>query len=106
MALYVSIGLAIPSWFFAMQIPNQCGMATAKEARFGMRQHVWEEPLVKGRRRRRRDTRFEAPAGAKNGPIEVEIIENAKSRVTFRCMLLTTFCTLVPTGLTLATAAF
>jgi hypothetical protein len=120
MALYTSIGLAIPSWFFAMQMPNRCGMATVKDghpcrlpargvifgckqyhfmmkarARRGKSQQVWEQPPASGRRRRGGD------AGTSGEPIHVKIVEDVKSRITFCFMVLTTLCTMVTTGLSL-----
>ncbi|MGH7866092.1 MAG: hypothetical protein ACREP9_00340 [Candidatus Dormibacteraceae bacterium] len=115
-ALYTSVGLAIPTWFFAMQVPNRCGMATVRDghpcrlrsygvifgcwqyhftmkakARFGNREQAWEEPPARDRRRKLRETGLREPLGTTGKPVQVEIVENAKSRLIFWCTMVTTF---------------
>jgi hypothetical protein len=122
-ALIVSVVLMIISWIVAMELPTKCGVTTVRggrckldakgvifgcrrwhrwekaRARRGKRQQVWEQSQVTGGRGGR---------GRDIGPqvVTVRIEEDVKSRVTFRCMILTTACTLLTTGLTVATAAF
>lgn len=126
MALYTPIGLAIPSWFLGMQIPNRCGVATVKDghpcrlrsygvifgcwqyhfttkarARMGKRRQVWEQPPASGRGRKRGDVGLGTPAATSGEPVQVKIVEDMKSRITFCFMVLTTLCTLMTTGLSL-----
>jgi hypothetical protein len=115
MVLYAAIGLAIPSWFFAMQMPNHCGMATVEDGhpcrlrsygvifgcwtyhftmkakvRFGKREQIWERPPARGRGRKRRDAGLGTPAGTSGEPVPVMIMETTKSRLTFWCTMVTT----------------
>ncbi len=119
MALYTSVGLAIPTWFVAMQMPNRCGMATVKDghpcrfrsygvifgcwqyhftmkakARFGRREQTWQEPPARDRRRERLAGGLGAPVGT-SGPVQVEIMENTKGRLIFWCTMVTTLLALV-----------
>lgn len=125
--LFTLVAVTALSWFFGTQIQAQCGVATRTghacrlpargvifgcrqyhyrekaRARMGKRQQVWEQPPANGRGRKGRDAGHETYVGE---VVDVRIVEDMKSRITFRCMVLTTFCTVVGTPLSLAIAAF
>lgn len=122
MALFTLVALTALSWFFGTQMQTQCGVATRTgdacrlpargvifgcrrfhycekaRARRGKRQQVWEQPPANGRGRKVRDAGLETYV---NEVVNVRIVEDMKSRITFRCMVLTTFCTVVGTPLSL-----
>lgn len=125
--LFTLVALTALSWFIGMRLETHCGVTTRSgdacrlqahgvifgcrryhfwekaQARRGKRQQVWEQPLANGRGRKGRDTGLDTYASE---VVDVRIVEDAKSRITFRCMLLTTLCTVVGTPVSLVIAAF
>lgn len=123
--LFTLAVLTALSWFIGMQLETRCGVTTRSggacrlqargvifgcrryhfwekaQARRGKRQQVWEQPLTNGRGRRGRAA---GPETYVSEVVNVRIVEDAKSRITFRCMLLTTFCTVVGTPVSLIIA--
>ena len=121
--LIASVVLMIISWIIAMELPTKCGVTTTKGGRckldakgiiFGCRRwHFWEKAHA---RRGKRQQVWEASKvtdgqGGRRpyaGPqvVTVRIEEDMKSRMTFRCTILTTACTLLTTGMAIGTAVF
>lgn len=123
--LVTLVALTALSWFFGMQMQTQCGVTTRKgdacrlpargvifgcrryhyrekaRARRGKHQQVWEQPPANYRGREGRDAGLETHGSE---VVDVRIMEDMKSRITFRCMVLTTFCTVVGTPLSLVIA--
>lgn len=126
-SLIVLVALMILSWIVAMKIPSTCGVTTVKGGRctrdtkgviFGCRRdHYWEKALARRGKRKQvwQQSQIVGDRGQSRGRnsrdtgpqvVIVRIEEDVKSRMTFRCTILTTACTLLTTGMAIGTAVF